>query len=136
MCSMDRPAACHTKWSELGRGQISYDIPYMQNLKKGTNELSYKIRRETHRCRKQTDGYQKAREQGIHWEIGIDAYTLWQPFTPLVSSVSTRDAGTEPNTVLWFFLIYYIYLDCTESYLWHTESLVMDWELLVPACGI
>ena len=102
----------------------------MQNLKKGTNELSYKSQRETRRCRKQTDGFQKAREQGLNWEIGIDAY-----FTPLVSSVATRDAGTEPNTVfLFFFLIYY--LDCTESYLWHTESLVMDCELLVPACGI
>ena len=47
----------------------------MQNLKKGTNGLFYKSQRETHRCRKHTYGYQKARQQGINWEIGVDTYT-------------------------------------------------------------
>ena len=28
--------------SEVSQRQISYDIPYMWNLKKGTNELIYK----------------------------------------------------------------------------------------------
>ena len=35
---------CHTEWSKSDRErEISYDISYMQNLKRnGTNELNYK----------------------------------------------------------------------------------------------
>ena len=32
--------------------------------------------KKTHRCRKQTYGYQGRRGGGINWEIGIDIYTL------------------------------------------------------------
>ena len=41
---MDGPGDNHTKWSKSDRErQISYDITYMQNLKKNdTNELIYK----------------------------------------------------------------------------------------------
>ena len=44
ICSnMDRPRDCHTKWSKSDRErQISCDITYMWNLKKGANELIYK----------------------------------------------------------------------------------------------
>ena len=35
---------CHAEWSKSdGKGEISYDIPYMWNLKRNdTNELIYK----------------------------------------------------------------------------------------------
>jgi len=47
---MDGPKECHTELSNSGReGEMSYDIPYMWNLKKkkknGTNELTYKTER-------------------------------------------------------------------------------------------
>ena len=36
---MDVPRDCHTEWSKSDRGEILYDIPYMQNLKRNdTNE--------------------------------------------------------------------------------------------------
>ena len=36
---------------------------------------------------------------GMNWETGMDTYTLQQPFSPLVSSVMTRYASTEPDRV-------------------------------------
>ena len=41
ICSnMDGPKECHTEWSKSDRGEISYDIPYMWNLKRNdTSEL-------------------------------------------------------------------------------------------------
>ena len=40
---MDGPRVCHSEWSKSDREkQVSYDIAYMWNLKKGTNELIYK----------------------------------------------------------------------------------------------
>ena len=66
---------CQTEWSQTEKRQISYDIAYMWNLKNGPNELIYKT--ESHRCRKQSYGYQERRgERGINWEIGIDIFTL------------------------------------------------------------
>ena len=43
ICSnMDGPRDCHTEWNKLEK-EISYDITYMQNLKRNdTNELVYK----------------------------------------------------------------------------------------------
>ena len=40
---MDGTRECHTKWSKSdGEGKISYDIPYVWNLKRNdTNELTY-----------------------------------------------------------------------------------------------
>ena len=40
---MDEPRDCHTKWNKPDRERrISYDIPYMSNLKKNTYKLIYK----------------------------------------------------------------------------------------------
>ena len=41
---MDGPKDCHTEWSKSERErEISYDMAYMQNLKRNdTNELIYK----------------------------------------------------------------------------------------------
>ena len=41
---MDGPRHCQTEWSQSDReGEISYDIPYIWNLKRNyTNELTYK----------------------------------------------------------------------------------------------
>ena len=35
---MDGPRDYHTKWSKADRGEISYDITYMWNLKYDRNE--------------------------------------------------------------------------------------------------
>ena len=59
ICSnMDRPRDCLTEWSNSDRGrEISYDIPYMWNLKRNdANEHIYKT--ETYRLREPTYGYQ------------------------------------------------------------------------------
>ena len=53
----------HTKWSKSERErQIPY-ITYMWNLKYDTNELIYETK-QTHRHRKQTDGYQRGKGVG------------------------------------------------------------------------
>ena len=51
---MDGPRECHTEWSKSDREEeISYDIPYMWNLKRSdTNELTKQ--KATHRLRKGT----------------------------------------------------------------------------------
>ena len=55
---MNGPRDCHTEWSKSDRGgEISYDIPYMWNLKRNdTIELTKQ--KETHRLREQTYGCQ------------------------------------------------------------------------------
>ena len=50
ICSnMDGPGDDHTKWSKSDRNrQISYDVTYMQNVKKNDmNELIYKTERDS-----------------------------------------------------------------------------------------
>ena len=61
------PRYCHIESSKSDReGEISYNIPYMWNLKRhDTNELVYKT--EIDRLREWTYGYQ-GEERG--WEIG------------------------------------------------------------------
>ena len=46
---MNRPRDCHIEWSKSNwKGEISYDIPYMWNLKRNdTNELPYKTEKDT-----------------------------------------------------------------------------------------
>ena len=46
---MNRPRDYHTEWSKSDRvGEMSYDIPYMLNLKRNnTNELSYETERDS-----------------------------------------------------------------------------------------
>ena len=39
---MDGPRDCYTEWSKSDRERQIYDIAYMWNLKKGTDELIYK----------------------------------------------------------------------------------------------
>ena len=46
--NVNGPRDCHTEWSKSDReGQISYAITFMWKLKKGTNELIYKIETES-----------------------------------------------------------------------------------------
>ena len=40
---MNGPRDCHTECKSDREGQISYAITFMWKLKKGTNELIYKI---------------------------------------------------------------------------------------------
>ena len=41
-----------------------FNITYMWNIKKGTNEFFLIGQKEIHRCRKQTYGYQKGKVRG------------------------------------------------------------------------
>ena len=58
---MGRPRDHHTEWSKSDRGrEISYDIAYMQNLKK-KKKLQMNLfasQKQAHRLREQTYGYQ------------------------------------------------------------------------------
>ena len=57
------------------RQKDKYDIINMWNpKKKGRDELFLQNR--SHRCRKQTYGYQVIRRGRINWEIGTKIYTL------------------------------------------------------------
>ena len=49
--NMDESRECHTEWNKSDRErEISYDIPYMWNLKRNdTNELQLKKQKQTHR---------------------------------------------------------------------------------------
>ena len=71
---IDGPRDCPTEWSKRER-QISCVTTCMWNLKKWY-KLTYLQYRKGHRCRKETYGYQEGKERGIHWESGIDIYTL------------------------------------------------------------
>ena len=66
-----------TYWIKYVReGEISYDIPYMCNLKNEINELTYK-QKETHRLRQRTYGFWgEGWEEEIVREFGIDMYIL------------------------------------------------------------
>ena len=58
------------KKNESGRGELSYDIPYMWNLKiNDTNELTRQ--KEIHRLRKQTYGCRGRGWEGIVRELGV-----------------------------------------------------------------
>ena len=54
--NMDGPRDGHTEWSKSDReGEMSYDIPFMWNLKQnGINELTKQ--KQTHSLREQTYG--------------------------------------------------------------------------------
>ena len=56
--NMDGPRYCHTEWSKSEK-EISFDITYLWNLKKWYR-WAYLQNRNSHRCRKQTYGYQGA----------------------------------------------------------------------------
>ena len=62
--------------SEVNQRQISYDIAYMQRLKKMI-QMNLFAKQTTHRLRNEhliTTG--KWWGQGINWEAGIDMFTL------------------------------------------------------------
>ena len=71
--NMYGPREGHPEWSKSDReGEISYDIPYMWNLKRNdTNALTKQ--KETRRFRKQTHGCQG---EGIVKDFGKVMYTL------------------------------------------------------------
>jgi len=58
--SLDGPSDDHTKWSKSDRGQISYDITYMWNLKMDINELIHKTDTDS-QTTKQTYFYQRGK---------------------------------------------------------------------------
>ena len=57
--------------------QISYDIAYIQNLKRKIQMNLFTEQKQTHRLRERTYDYQEGKVVGgIDWEFGIDMYTL------------------------------------------------------------
>ena len=60
------PRDYHTKWSKSDReGEISYDIAYMQILKKKKIQVNlFTKQKQTHRLRERTYGYQRGRVGG------------------------------------------------------------------------
>ena len=71
---MDGPRDCHTELSKSDReGEISYDIPYMWNLKEMIQMNLLINQKETHRLRKRTHG---CRRRGIVRDFGKVMYIL------------------------------------------------------------
>ena len=72
---------CHTEWS-VRQEKISYDIPYIWNLKNDRIKLIYKTHcklnlqndriKLIHRCRKKTSGYQQGKKElrGGRYKLG------------------------------------------------------------------
>ena len=76
-CSnMDGPRGYHTKRSKSDRERQIHAITCMWNLKKMVPMKLFTKQKLSHRCRKQTYGYQGVWGEGINWEIGTDIYTL------------------------------------------------------------
>ena len=74
--NMDGPRDCQTEWSKSDtERQTSYDITYMWNLKKMVQINLFTKQKWSHRCKKQTYGYQRMGGL-INWKIGIDTCTL------------------------------------------------------------
>ena len=72
---MDGPRDCHTEWNKSDRErEMSYDIPYMWNLKRNdTKKLTYKTK-ETHRLREWN--------YGCPWlkAGGTDSWGVWDGY--------------------------------------------------------
>ena len=67
---MDKLGEHHAKWNKSDREiQTLYDITYMWNLKKYNKLGKITKKKQTHRCRKQTSGYQ--------WEEGSGEKQCW-----------------------------------------------------------
>ena len=80
---MEEPRDCHAEWSKSEReGEILYDIPYMQNLKRNdTNELIYKTE-QTHRLREWINGCRAMGECGEEWEEEIGSWD-WHVYSAM-----------------------------------------------------
>ena len=61
---------CHIEWSKTEKDKYHMISLTCGILKNGTKQ------KKSHRCRKQTYGYQRGKGGGINWKIGIDTYTL------------------------------------------------------------
>ena len=71
---MDGPQDYHTEWNKSEKNKCYMILLICGILKKVQMNVST---RQSHKCRKQTYGYQGVRlGGGIHWEIGIDINTL------------------------------------------------------------
>ena len=74
---MDGPRDCHTEWSKSDRDrQISYDIAYMWNLKKGYKWTYLQSRNRVTDVENKLMVTKWGRGGGMNWEIGTDIYTL------------------------------------------------------------
>ena len=61
----------------MREGEISYDIPYMRNIKRNDMNELLTEQKETHRLREQAYGYQgEGWGEGLVRESGVDASTL------------------------------------------------------------
>ena len=72
-----------SEWSKSDRGEISYDIPYVQNLKRNdTNEITKQ--KQTHSLREQAPGCQGGRTEGSDrygvwdWHVSTAGLTRWR----------------------------------------------------------
>ena len=86
ICSnIDGPRDYHTKWSKSDRErQISYDIAYMQYLKKMIQMHLFTKQKQTHRLREWTYGYWGGKVEGMDrlgvWDQHVHMYvymTCW-----------------------------------------------------------
>ena len=72
---MDGLGGHYAKWNKSdGERWIPYDITYIWNLKNTTNYIFCNItkKKQIHRSREQTSGYQEEREGGKHNIVGGD----------------------------------------------------------------
>ena len=69
-CNVDGPKDCDANWSKGDReGEISYDIPYMWNLKRNeTNELIYKAETDLRKELMVTRGNIRGRDSSGVWD--------------------------------------------------------------------
>ena len=88
---MDGPGDDHTKWSKSDREiQISYDIAYMQNLKKIIQKNLFTKQKQTQRLREWTYGYQGEKVGGRDrlgvwdWQVHIAIFKIDNQQSPTV----------------------------------------------------
>ena len=71
------PGDYRAGWGGLDRErQISYDVPYMWNLKKTIQMNLFVEQGQTHKLKERIYGYRVGGGGGIEWEVGIDTSTL------------------------------------------------------------
>ena len=96
-CSnIDGPRDCHTEKVTQRKTYIIWHRLYVK-FKKMVQMNLFTKEKQSHRCRKQTYGYQWEIRGGINWEIGIDMYTL---YVHSVMSDSLQPHGLQPTWLL------------------------------------
>ena len=74
---MDGPRDCHTERSNSDREEVSYDIPYVWNLKRNdTNELICQTETDSQIENKLMAAGREEQGDGIVRAFGMDMYTL------------------------------------------------------------